>query len=655
MNTDKKTTTILEREDEKAGKRSLTGSASFLFTALAVSMSLFHLYTAGYMVFTAMVQRSLHLGLALVLIFLHFPPTHKANRNHVPLLDWVLIFLSAVTCLYITFNWEALSEAVRIASPNEVDMLLGIIATLLVLESTRRTAGLALPLVAIGFILYGFLGPHMPGMLNHPGIPLNQFIGMNYLFTEGIFGTPLGVSATFVIVFIIFGAFLEQSGGGKFFIDLACALFGAVRGGPAKIAIFSSGFFGTISGSAVANVVGTGTFTIPMMKKIGYRPHFAGAVEAVASTGGLIMPPVMGAAAFVMAEILGVSYISVCIAAVLPAVLYYISLFVFIDLEAAKEGLRGIPKEEKPKIRQVLREGGHLLIPPALLVYLLAFLQWSAMKAGFYAVVATVGLAMLRKNTRLDGRKLIAALRKGATGALQVAAVCACAGIVIAIVSITGLGLTFSSVLIQMAHGNLFLLLVLTMVASLILGMGLPATPCYIILAVLAAPAIMEMKISPMAAHLFVFYFGCISAITPPVAVAAYAGAAIAGTDPMRTGYTAWRLGLAAFIVPFMFIYGPPLIMVGTPMEILAASLTAVIGVTFLASALQGFALARMNSVERITLFGAALLLIKPGWVTDLAGVGIGAVIGLGQLSRYRRRRRMVEEAGISASTPAGK
>jgi TRAP transporter 4TM/12TM fusion protein len=645
---EEKAKAILAKEDEKAGKRTLSGSMAILLTIVAISMSLFHLYTAGYMVFTAMVQRSIHLCFALTLIFLLYPAMAKSPRGRVPLIDWVFILLSVISCLYITVNWEALSEAVRIAEPTLVDMALGIIATLLVLEATRRTAGMALPIVAIVFVLYGFLGPYMSGILNHPGIPLNQFIGMNYLFSEGIFGVPLGVSATFIIIFIIFGGFLEESGGGKFFIDLACAFFGVVRGGPAKIGIFSSGFFGTISGSAVANVVGTGTFTIPMMKRIGYRPHFAGAVEAVASTGGLIMPPVMGAAAFVMAEIIGVSYVSICLAAAIPAVLYYFSLFVFIDLEAAKTGLRGIPKEEKPQFKEVIREGGHLLIPPALLVYLLAIVQWSPMKAGFYTILATVVMAMMRKNTRLDSRKLASALRKGATGALQVAAVCACAGIVISIVSITGLGLTFSSVLIQLAHGNLFLLLVLTMIASLILGMGLPATPCYIILAVLAAPAIVEMNISPMAAHLFVFYFGCISAITPPVAVAAYAGAAIAGSDPMRTGYTAWRLGLAAFIVPFMFIYGPPLIMVGTIIEIIQASVTALIGVAFLAASIQGFFLTRLVPVERIFLFAAALLLIKPGWMTDLAGIVIGMIIAVIHVSRYRKERQAARSGEVA-------
>lgn len=627
----------IKEADEKINKRSLKGVSFLIFTLLAISMSLFHLYTAAYMVFTAMVQRSIHLCFALVLIFLLFPGSKSSPRVKVPLKDSSFIALAVLSCLYITLNWEPLSEATRLADPNFVDTFWGIVATFLVLEATRRTAGLALPLVAISFIPYGFLGPYFPGILNHPGIPLNQFIAMNYLFTEGIFGVPLGVSATFVIIFIIFGAFLEKSGGGKFFIDLACSLFGAVRGGPAKIAIFSSGFFGTISGSAVANVVGTGTFTIPMMKRIGYRPDFAGAVEAVASTGGLIMPPVMGAAAFVMAEILGVSYLSICLAAVIPAILYYLSLFVFIDLEAAKTGLCGIPVEDKPKAKNVFQEGGHLLIPPLVLVFLLAVKQWSPMKAGFFAILATATLAMVRRNTRLNWSKMVGALPNGATGALQDASVYACAGIVVSIVSITGLGLTFSSMLIQLAHGHLFLLLILTMIASLILGMGLPATPCYIILAVLAAPAIIEMQIAPIAAHLFVFYFGCISAITPPVAVAAYAGAAIAGSDPMRTGYTAWRLGLAAFIVPFMFIYGPALNMMGDYLEILLASLTAFLGVSFLAASTQGFVLLSLNRWERVLLLGAALLMIKPGWLTDLIGLLIALSLGVRHIAKYRK------------------
>jgi len=651
---EEKARAILDKEDEKAGKRKLTGSMAALFALVAISMSLFHLYTAGYMVFTAMVQRSVHLCFALTLIFLYFPASARSPLKRIPFTDWLLIVLSVISCLYITVNWEVLSEAVRIAEPNAVDIALGIVATLLVLEATRRTTGMAMPLVAIGFILYGFLGPYLPGMLNHPGIPLNQFIGMNYLFSEGIFGVPLGVSASFVIVFIIFGAFLEESGGGKLFMDLACALFGSFRGGPAKISIFSSGLFGTISGSAVANVMVDGWYTIPLMKRLGYRPHFAGAVEAVASTGGMIMPPVMGAAAFVMAEILAVPYLSICIAAALPAVLYYLSLFVFIDLEAAKTGLRGIPKEEKPLVKQVFREGGHLLIPLILLVYLLAGEQWSPMKAGFYAIVATLAFSMLRKNTRLGGKKLVSALRKGATGALQVAAVCACAGIVIVIVSITGLGLTLSSFLIQLAHGNLFFLLVLTMIASLILGMGLPATPCYIILAVLAAPAIVQMGVSPMAAHLFVFYFGCISAVTPPVAVAAYAGAAIAGSDPMRTGYTAWRLALAAFIVPFMFIYGPPLIMVGDLWEIVQASITSLIGISLLAASLQGFALTFLGPVQRVFLFASSLLLIKPGWITDVIGLAMAAVIAALHLARYRREREVGRTEKVVVTRMAG-
>jgi TRAP transporter 4TM/12TM fusion protein len=613
-------------------------------TGVAVAMSAFHLYTAGHAVMTAMVQRSVHLAFALVLIFLLYSRSGRAART-VAILDWVLVGLSLVGCLYVTWNWDALSEATRIANPTALDLSFGAVTTLLVLEATRRTAGPALPIVALCFIAYAFLGPWMPGALAHPGIPIDQFIGMNYLFTEGIFGAPLGVSATFVVIFIVFGAFLEESGGGRFFIDLACSAFGAVRGGPAKIAIVASGFFGMISGSAVANVVGSGTFTIPLMKRVGYSPPFAAAVEAVASTGGMIMPPVMGAAAFIMAEILGVSYLSICLAAAIPALLYFISLYTFIDLEAMKLGLRGIPDADRPDLRRVLAAGAHLLLPPVVLIYLLAVVQWSAMKAGFYAIVATIVVAMLRQGTRLTPGKLVAALRKGAIGTLQVAAVCACAGIVISVVSITGLGLTLSSILINLAQGYLPLALLLTMCASLLLGMGLPATPCYIILAVLAAPAIVELGVPRLSAHLFVFYFGCLSAITPPVAVAAYAAAAIAGSNPMRTGYVAWRLGLTAFIVPYMFVYGPPLLMLGAPLEILLATATAVVGVLLFAAGIQGYGLIAMAGLERWTTVGAALLLIKPGWKTDLVGLVVALSIGMIQLSR--RRRQLGEAQGV--------
>ena len=646
-------TSTLEPGDSNFGRRTLRGPSAAGATVVAVAMSAFHLYTAGSEVFTAMVQRSVHLAFALTLIFVLFPQ-RRAARAHVPLVDWVLVALAVSSCLYITVNWEALSEAMRIAQPTRLDVGLGMVAVALVLEATRRTAGPALPLVSVAFIVYAFVGPYLPGLLNHPGVSVGRFIGMNYLFTEGIFGVPLGVSATFVIIFIIFGAFLEQSGGGRFFIDLASARFGAVRGGPAKIAIFGSGFFGSISGSAVANVVGTGAFTIPLMKRLGYRPHFAAAVEGVASTGGMLMPPVMGAAAFVMAEMLQVSYLAVCAAAAVPAILYFLSLFLFVDLEAAKSGLRGIPKQERPELGKVLRDGGHLLVAPAVLVYLLAVVQWSAVRAGFFAIVALVVTAMLRKHTRLTGAGFVAALRKGAVNALQVAAVCACAGIVISIVSITGLGLTFSTILTELAQGELFSLLVLTMLASLVLGMGLPATPCYIILAVLAAPALVQFNVSPMAAHLFVYYFGCISAITPPVALAAYAGAAIASASPMQSGFAAMRLGLPAFIIPFMFIYAPPLIMIGTPFEIALATVTSLLSVIVLVAAIQGFSLTSFSAIERGLLFAAALLSVKPGGLTDLAGLVMAAAVATRHVAKYLKERAarraseaVIDEAGV--------
>ena len=638
--------------DEVIVRRTPTGALAAVVSTVAVSMALFHLYTAGYSVFTAMVQRSVHLAFALVLIFLLYPARATERRGGVSLVDAALAVLSVVGCLYITINWDALSEATRIAAPTRLDVALGIMTTLLVLEATRRTAGIALPLVACGFILYGFAGPYMPGALGHPGIPLDQFIGMNYLFSEGLFGSILGISATFIVVFIIFGAFLEASGGGRFFIELASAGFGSVRGGPAKISTVGSGFFGMISGSAVANVVGSGTFTIPLMKRVGYRPVFAAAVEAVASTGGLLMPPIMGAAAFIMAELLGVSYLAICLAAAIPALLYYLSLFVFIDLEAAKFGLRGMDAHERPRLGETLMWGGHLIVPPLVLVYLIAVVQWSAMKAGFYAVLAMVTVAAVRRSTRLDAGKLVAALRTGAVGALQVAAVCAAAGIIVSVVSITGLGLTLSAILIDLAQGQLWLLLILTMVTSLVLGMGLPAAPCYVILAVLAAPAIVQTGVPPVAAHLFVFYFGCLSAVTPPVAVAAYAAAAIARCNPMRAGVEAARLALVAFIVPYMFVYGPALLMIGERWQIALAALSSIAGVALFAAAIQGFALGPLSRPQRWTLVVAALTLIKAGSWTDLFGFTVAFVVMALHLREHRRRRLSAARAHTAGGTP---
>lgn len=597
---------------------------SILITLIAVSFSLFHLYTAFFGLLGGLLQRSIHLAFAMTLTFLLFPGIKGGMKKVSPL--GISMAVAGIVCAaYLVVEYEALSF--RMGRPTFFDIALGIIEIILLLEMTRRVIGLTLPFVAILFLLYAYFGPYLPESISHRGYEFTRIVSQMYLTTEGIFGIPLGVSATFVILFIIFGAFLQASGGGQFFLDLALALFGRVRGGPAKIAVVASAFFGTISGSAVANVMGTGTFTIPLMKKTGYKPAFAGAVEAVASSGGQLMPPIMGAAAFIMAEILNIAYLHVCLAAAIPALLYYMALLMGVDLEAAKTGLKGLPKEELPRVSTVLKEGWPLLVPPILLVYLLAIALVTPIKAASWSILATIIVSTIRKKDRMNLRKLIKALEDGARGAIEVAAACACAGIVVGVFTLTGLGMVLSGLLIDLAGGNLLFLLFLTMIASLILGMGMPTTACYIVLAILVAPALIKMGVLPIAAHLFVFYFGIISAITPPVALAAYAGAGIAGASPMQTGFIACKLGLAAFLIPYMFVYGPSMLGKGSWVMILWTAISGLLGSACIAAAVQGWILTRLTLPLRIFLAAGGICLIKPGLLTDLMGFAVLLIV----------------------------
>lgn len=623
----------------------LKGRLSTIIRVIAVAMSLFHLYTAEFGVLEAMQQRSLHLVFALVLIFLVACTRGNPSRFKA-FFNILLVGLTLLSGGYI-FIKHAFFLGTITGGADMFELFLGAIMIILVLEATRQSSGMALPIISMVFLVYGYIGPYLPDAISHRGFSLERIINQLYLFHEGIFGTPLGVSSTYVILFIIFSAFLEVSQTGQFFIDVAQGLFGVVRGGPAKVAVVASGLFGTISGSAVANVMVDGWLTIPLMRKVGFRPHVAAAIEAVASTGGQLMPPVMGAAAFLIAEILGISYLEVCIAAALPAVLYYAALFVMVDLEAAKTGLRGLSKSELPSVTKTLQTGWYLLISPIALIYFLAVVNWSPLKSAFWSIVVAVAASALRKATRMGWGKIIEGLSKGAMNILQVAATCACAGIIIGIFTMTGLGSKLSSILIYLSGGSLALLLVLTMIASLILGMGLPTLPCYLILAILVAPALVEMGVMPIAAHLFIFYFGIISAITPPVALAAYAAAGVGETDPMKTGYAAWRIGLSAFLLPFMFVYGPLLLMKGSVLRIILATISGLFGVTALAASVQGYLFRKTNILERIACFAAALLLIDPGLVTDVMGYVIVIVVitsqgGWPRIMQWARRRGLL-------------
>ena len=627
-----------------------------VITWLAIALAVFHLYTGFAGAYGALIQRSIHLSPILVLTFLLYPTATK-DRFYIfgRLLDTLFIIGSVSIGLYIIDQYHVLTF--RDGNPNLPDMLLGVLAIILVLEATRRVIGWTLPLVAVTFVIYAYWGPNMPGVFGHRGYDWGRILQHTYTSTEGIYGLPIGVSATFVILFIIFGAILQETGAGRFFIDLAFALFGRVRGGPAKVAVVGSTLFGTISGSATANVVGTGTFTIPMMKRLGYQPTFAAAVEAVASTGGQFMPPIMGAAVFVMIEMIHVTYREIIVMALLPAILFYVAVFIAVDLEAVRLGLRGMDRSELPKATRLLAEGWPFLAPPIILVFMLMYMHWSPTKAGFWAIVSTVAVSSLKAGSRLTPRQILGALRAGTMATLQVALACACAGVVVSVFTLTGLGAKVSFALLELANEALLPMLVIGMVTSILLGMGMPTTPAYIILAVLIAPSLVKAGVPQISAHLFVFYSGIISAITPPVALAAYAGAAIAKAPPLRTGFLAMRIGLAAFIVPFMFVYSPGLVFHGTPWEVVYSIGTSLLGILAITYGVQGRMLRELYIVERMFLVVSGLLFIP--YSISANGIGLFLFLAVVAWQRWRsvdgslRLRRGAGAEEVTSSYPS--
>jgi TRAP transporter 4TM/12TM fusion protein len=610
---------------EAEGGRKTKGFHAWLILILAVTMSLYHLYAlSGLTIVTSVKLYAIHLGFSIFLIFLVYPLTPKSRevKTRFSLYDLMLGIVGALSSVYIIVFYQDFIFRIDNA-PTIPDLILGAITILLVLEVSRRTIGLSMPVVAMFFLVYAFVGHYLPPLIRHRGYDLERVI--SHLFSEqGIFNIPIGISVRYVFLFILFGSFLESCGGGKFLIDLATAMFGGTRGGPAKAETVSSAFFGTISGSAVANVIGTGTFTIPMMKSIGYKSHFAAAVECVSSTGGQIMPPVMGAGAFILAELVGISYLDVCKAAAIPAVLYFLSIYIMIDLEAAKTGLKGIPWSDLPKLGPLLRKDFLFILPIFALIFFLVGLKTTATLAGFWATVVTFIITFFKRETRMGWKKILDTLADGAIKATQVAAVCACAGIIIGIVALTGVGLKISAMMIDLGGVSVLLSLFIAMCISLILGMGLPTTAAYIICAAIVAPSLIKLGLTPLGAHLFIFYFSCLSAITPPVAVAAYVAAGIARANPVKVGFTAVRLGIVAFIVPYMFVYGPALLLKGDLYSVLWATLTAIIGVSALAGAMERWFMGQGASwLQTGLLFASALLLIKPGLTTDMIGFGL--------------------------------
>ncbi|HWV40964.1 TRAP transporter permease, partial [Pseudorhodoplanes sp.] len=603
---------------------------------VAIAMAAYHIWAIAFGVPEAVLFRGTHLLFAIVLTFLLYRWTiakddgpksddqRRADDRLPTLFDYGLMVAGAIPILYLFINYEYIVTRIfYIDDLTFMDKAMGVLMVLVVLEATRRVIGLALPITAVVFLLYGFVIARL-----EPERLLDQL----YMTTEGVFGIPLSVSASYVLIFVLFGAFMERTGTGQLFMDFAMALTGHTAGGPGKGSVVSSSLFGTISGSAVANVMVDGPISIPLMKRSGFPPHFAAGVEATASTGGQIMPPIMGAAAFVMAEFLAVSYGQVVIWAVIPAILYYVACFAAVHFEAKRRGLMGLPRAELPKLGIVMRERGHLFIP-VVGILVVMYSGYSAPLAALVGTVLCFPVAALRKSTReyVNWPNMIAAFVDGAKNALGVALACACAGIVIGVVTLSGLGIVFTQFVVGLAQDLLILALVLTMIAGIVLGMGMPTTPAYIIMTALLVPAIIKLGVIPPAAHMFAFYFAVLSAITPPVALAVFAAAGIAKADLWKSGLAAVKIGAAGFIVPYMLIYEPALLMIGSWPQIIGAFVTATCGILLFAAGLHGYFLTAANHWQRVMLIVGGLLLIDPGLLTDIAGAVVACIVILAQ------------------------
>lgn len=614
---------------------------AWIIMAVAVSLSLYQLYTAGVAALTALVQRSIHLGGILTLTFLIKPPFPKAVKNRLSfwiVLDWILVVLSVYCTFYICNNLNAIFD--RQGDWLLHDRVVSIIGTILVLEACRRVIGFIMTGICAVSIAYALYGPYMPELIMHKGYSIERITTTLWLTTEGVFGLPIGVAATFVFVFVLFGAILETTGGGAFFIDMAYALTGRFSGGPAKAAVVASGFLGSISGSAVGNVVTTGSFTIPMMKKVGYRSHVAGAVEAAASTGGQLMPPIMGAGAFLMAEFTDTSYLTIIKVALVPAIMYYLTVLVFVHYEAQKFGLKGQPKENLPKIIDVLKNGIHFVIPLLILIYVLVS-NYSPMMAGFIAVISTLFISIIaniirwrvnkKSRTTLGGfsivqlKSIVLALENGAKNAIMVSVACAAAGIIVGMVSLTGMGLKFSSLVLELSFGIKIFAILLIGAASLVLGMGLPVTASYIVLATLAGPALLDMGVPIMVAHMIVFWYSQDANVTPPVSLASFAGAGIANANPMKTAFTSWKLAKGLYIIPIVMAYRPLLGMGDNyellHWEVMVTMITTTLGLIAFASALERFFIRKATIIETLLFWLAAIGLFWPDYIANTGGM----------------------------------
>ena len=612
---------LIEDLDKESSIRKLANSTiAKCFYWICISVTLYHFITSFVGTPVILKHRSLHVAMMLGLTFILYPFNKKCSYKKVAWYDWILVLLSLVVPFYVWTDYMGVIE--RAGMPDSMDVFMATILVLLVLEASRRVSGWALVILSTVFILYGLFGRDMPGLFGHRGYTWVQLSNHFFANTEGIYGTSVSVAASYIFLFILFGAVMGKSGMGAFFNDLAMALAGHTKGGPAKVAVISSGLLGSINGSAVANVVTTGAFTIPLMKKTGYSKEFAGAVEASASVGGQLLPPVMGAAAFIMAEILSVPYSVIIIHAAIPALLYYLGIIIQVQLRAGKTNLLGLPKDRLPKVKAVMQERGHLLVPIFLLLYLLLFSGFTVVFAAVITIVATIAVAGFRKSTRMSVKDILDAFADGTKQTVPVAMACACVGIIIGVTSKTGFGLTMANTIIALGSQSLIFTLIFTMITCMILGMGVPSIPAYIITATIAAPALAKLGIPAISAHLFSFYYAMFANLTPPVALAAFAAAGLSGGDVMKTGFAAVKLAIAGFIVPFMFIYSPQLLLIDTTLlEGIRVIIGACMGVFLIGVAVEGYLFTKVNILLRVLAFGCALLLIDSGLLTDLMGL----------------------------------
>lgn len=610
---------VMRKYDRESNTRIWEGKPKIAITVILAAFSLWCIYVTLFATFLEEIRLTSFMGLIILMGFLIYPSKKGDQKvNHMPISDIIFMIVGVGSFFYFTFNVnQIINQGTRFTW---FQIVIGILAILALIEVTRRCVGLPILIVAGVFIVYalayGLTNPEFFGRL--------RYLVRNLFYTkEGIFSTPVNVCSKYIVVFIIFGAFLERTGISNFFIDLANCIAGRFAGGPAKVSVISSALCGMVSGSSVGNTVTTGSVTIPMMKKTGYKPEFAGAVEATSSTGGQIMPPIMGAAAFLMADFVGVPYSSIIGRAILPAILYFAGIFISVHLEAKKLDLHGMPKEQLPKARKLVKKI-YLLLPLIMLVVWVSGNFMTMQKAASLAIVLTVVVSLFNKDNRITPGKILEALEAGGKSAITVGAACGVAGIISGTITMTGLANDIINAIVSVAGDRLIIALILTMLCCIVLGMGVPTTANYCIMAATTAPILIRMGVPVMAAHFFVFYFGIVADITPPVALAAYAGSAIAKSNPMKTAFNASKLAIAAFIVPYMFCFNPAMLLIDTTaIQVLQIAITAFIGIFALAAALEGYCFANMNAVIRIVIAAGGLLLIHPALATDLVGLVI--------------------------------